>query len=86
MKRHRLFYGRNPGPLFGPLVTCVIVATLAFAFERSMPAFHDVVQPVYWILAAIALIAIWRWLRVRSGNRREADRRKADRPGDDEDR
>lgn len=67
--------GRRPGPLLGPWIGVAIVAALLYGFERTVPAFHQVVVPFYWILFGIALFASWRGLRARAGDRREADRR-----------
>ncbi len=81
--RHRLFYGRDPGPLLGPWLACGILAIVSYIFERLMPAFHDVIGPFYWLLLIIVSIATWRWARARAGgrgaDRRHKDRRKADR-------
>lgn len=75
----RLLHGRRVGPLLGPWIACIIVAALVCYFETKMPAFHDVVRPVYWILAVVLIIATARALRGRSGMRRTAERRHEDR-------
>ena len=81
--RHRIFYGRDPGPLLGPWLACGIVAIAAYIFERQMPAFHDVIGPFYWLLLIIVAIATWKWARARAkgrgADRRHGDRRKSDR-------
>jgi hypothetical protein len=60
-----------------------VVAIATYIFERMMPAFHDVLGPLYWLLLIIVGIATWRWARaregVRGGDRRQKDRRKTDR-------
>ena len=80
---HRLFHGRDPGPLLGPWLACAVVAIATYVFERMMPAFLDVLGPLYWLLLIIVSIATWRWARaregVRGGDRRQKDRRKTDR-------
>jgi hypothetical protein len=79
MNLPRLFHGRSIGPLLGPWIACIVVAAVVFFFEKKMPAFHDVVQPVYWILATILVIATTRAFRTRAGKRRSAERRHGDR-------
>jgi len=80
---HRLFHGRDPGPLLGPWLACAVVAVATYMFERMMPAFHDVVGPFYWLLLIIVGIASWRWARsralARGQDRRHGDRRRTDR-------
>ncbi len=77
--RTRLFYGRNPGPLVGPWIACIIIAGSVFFLETKMPVFHEVVQILYFIVGVVLLIATARWFRGRGANRRNADRRHADR-------
>lgn len=81
--QHRLFHGRDPGPLLGPWLACGIVAIAAYIFERQMPAFHDVIGPFYWLLLIIVAAATWKWARARAhgrgADRRHGDRRKSDR-------
>ncbi|MEO8192678.1 MAG: hypothetical protein ABI681_02425 [Gemmatimonadales bacterium] len=77
----RLFHGRNPGPLLGPWIACTIIAGGIYIFERKMPAFHEVVKPLYFIVVVILVIATGRWLRERQGIRRGGDRRHGDRRG-----
>lgn len=83
---HRLFHGRDPGPLLGPWLACAVVAVATYMFERAAPAFHDVVGPLYWLLLIIVSVATWRWARARErargedrrkDNRRQTDRSKA---------
>ena len=65
------------------------VAGLIYWFEHSMPAFHEVVHPLYWIIATIIVFGTWRWVRTRSKprhDRRDSDRRHADRRNDTPDR
>lgn len=73
------FHGRRLAPLIGPWAGCIIAAILVYIFERQMPAFHDVVKPVYFVIAVVFVIATGRALRSREGARRGADRRHADR-------
>ena len=75
----RFFRGRRPGPLVGPWVSSIIFAGIVYYFERLLPALHDVVGPIYWLLLAIVLISTARWARARSSERRTAQRRRLER-------
>jgi hypothetical protein len=71
------FRGRSLGPLLGPWISSAIIAAIVYYFERTLPALHDVLGAVYWILLGVVVIATWRWFRARSGDRRMADRRRS---------
>ena len=73
----RLFKGRRLGPLIGPWVSSAVFAGLVYYAESTIPALHDVAGIVYWMLVAIVVIATGRWMRVRTADRRSADRRKS---------
>jgi hypothetical protein len=73
----RFFKGRRLGPLVGPWISSAVLAGLIYYAETTIPALHDVAGIVYWILLAIVALATARWARVRSGDRRAADRRKS---------
>jgi hypothetical protein len=75
----RYFRGRRPGPLVGPWVSSLIFAGLVYYLERTMPALHDVVGLIYWLLIAIVVVTTGRWVRARSAERRGTDRRRVDR-------
>ena len=77
--RFRLLHGRRIGPILTPLISCLIVASLIYLFERAMPAFHEVVKIAYFIIAVILVIATGRAFRTREGSRRVAERRHGDR-------
>jgi DMSO/TMAO reductase YedYZ heme-binding membrane subunit len=48
--------------------------------ETTIPALHDVIGIIYWMLLALVLFTTLRWLRARSGDRRARnDRRRIDR-------
>ena len=74
-----VFKGRSLGPLLGPWISSAIIAGVVYYFETTLPALHDVLGAVYWILLGIVLITTWRWLRVRTRDRRSSDRRGGDR-------
>ena len=67
-------------------VVLAVIAIGIFVFETKMPVFHEVVKIIYFILLVILVIATGRWLRVRRGRRRTADRRHAERRRGEEDR
>jgi hypothetical protein len=76
----RFFRGRRPGPLIGPWVSSLIFAGLLWYVETIIPALHDVIGIIYWMLLALVLFTTLRWLRARSGDRRARnDRRRVDR-------
>ena len=76
------FFRRRFAPLFTEWAIALGLAGLIYWFERSMPAFHEVVNPLYWIIGALIVFGTWRWVRTRAKQRHErraADRRHADR-------
>jgi hypothetical protein len=77
--RDKIFYGRDPGPLLGPWIACLVIVGAVFFLETKMPVFHEVVQILYFIVGVVLVIATARWFRAREGNRRHGDRRNADR-------
>ena len=79
--RRQFLHGRHLGPAVKPLIGCVIVAGLIYAFETAMPAFHDVVKIGYFIVAVIFVILAGRAFRTRERGRRVAERRHHDRRG-----
>jgi membrane protein YdbS with pleckstrin-like domain len=76
----RTFFSRRFAPLVTTWIIAVVVAGLIYWFEIEMPAFHEVVTPLYGIIAALAVFFTWRWTRTRGrGDRRRAERRHNDR-------
>jgi len=80
-KRRSFLHGRSLTPLIKPWLAALIVAGLVFFFETEMPAFHEVVKIVYFIIAVILIIITGRSFRSREGRRRGIDRRHGDRRG-----
>ena len=79
--RRKFLHGRNLWSLIKPLIGGLIVAGLVFYFETMMPAFHEVVKIVYFVIAVVVIIITGRAIRPRGGRRRGADRRQGDRRG-----
>jgi hypothetical protein len=74
------FFRRRFAPLIAAWVLALIVAGLLYWIETIYPAFHEVLAPLYWIVGTLIILATWRWVRTRGkGNRRQKDRRLADR-------
>lgn len=79
----RFLRGRGRLAVFGPAIGALSVAALIYLFEvKFMPAFHEILKPVYFAIAVAAVIFTARALRARGGRRREGDRRSADRRHD----
>ncbi len=79
-RTRRTFFSRRFVPLVTTWITALVAAGLIYWFEIAMPAFHEVVMPLYAIIGALAVFFTWRWIRTRHrGNRRQAERRHTDR-------
>ena len=78
-RTRRLLHGRSLTPLIKPWIAGLIVAGLVLFFETKMPAFHEVVKIVNFVIAVILIIITGRAFRSREGRRRVADRRHGDR-------
>jgi membrane protein implicated in regulation of membrane protease activity len=75
-----MIYGRRPRQLLVVWGVSALFVALIYWLEFSAPALHELVQPFYWIIGAVAVFATWRWLRARSKkDRRGGDRRRTDR-------
>ena len=76
----KIFKGRRLGPLVGPWISSIIFAALAFYVGKTIPALREVTGLVYFMLVVLVVIVTGRWLRSRSGDRRNSDRRKSGNP------
>ena len=76
----RTFFSRRFAPLVTTWIIALVAAGFIYWFEIEMPAFHEVVTPLYAIIAALAVFFTWRWIRTRNrGDRRRAERRNTER-------
>ncbi len=75
-----MIYGRRPRQLIVVWGFSILLILSIKWLETQAPALHELVQPFYWIILAVAVFLTWRWLRARSKkDRRGGDRRHADR-------
>jgi len=80
LRARRTFFSRKFAPLVAVWVGALVVVGLIYWFERTMPAFDEVVAPVYAVVALLLVAFTWRWIRARGkGERRNLDRRRTDR-------
>ena len=81
-----MIYGRRPRQLLVVWGVSLLLIIGINRLETSAQALHELVQPFYWIILAVAFYLTWRWLRARSrkdrrgGDRRHADRREHEDP------
>ena len=75
-----MFYGRGLRQLFVVWGIALVLVVGLYLIERWIPALHDMIVPVYWVVLGVAAFMTLRWLRARSPqDRRGGDRRHADR-------
>ena len=78
-----MFYGRRLRQLFVVWGVSLLLLLGLYRIEVIIPALHDMVVPLYWIVFGITAFMTLRWLRVRSvADRRGGDRRKGPRRGE----
>ena len=81
--RSSMFYGRGLRHLSVAWGVSLLLLVGLYRIEVVIPALHDMIVPVYWVVAGFTAFMTLRWLRARSPqNRRGKDRRHADRRGD----
>ena len=75
-----MFYGRGVRQLMVVWGVSLLLVLGLYRLEVVIPALHDMIVPLYWIVFGITAFMTLRWLRARSTpDRRGADRRKAER-------
>ena len=67
--------GRRTGGLIRFWLAGLAIAAGLYWIGRTIPAARGLLNPGYWILAALALFFTVRWYRPRHGDRRRGDRR-----------
>ncbi len=80
-RTRRSFFDRHFAPLIAVWIVAIVIAGLVKWFERAMPAFDQVVKPIYFLDAALVIVFTWRWVRTRGkvNRRHHPDRRRTDR-------
>ena len=77
-----IFYGRGLRQLFVAWGVALAVILGLYRVEVVIPALHDMIFPLYWIIVGITAFVTLRWLRARSRkDRRGGDRRRSSRRG-----
>lgn len=72
-----MFYGRGLRQLFVAWGVALVLMLGLYRIEVVIPALHDMIVPVYWVIVGITAFMTLRWLRARSPtDRRAEDRRR----------
>lgn len=72
-----MFYGRGLRQLFVAWGVALVLMLGLYRIEVVIPALHDMIVPVYWVIVGITTFITLRWLRARSPkDRRAEDRRR----------
>jgi hypothetical protein len=78
-----MMYGRSVRQLLVVWGTALVSLVVTYRLEQRIPALHEMLLPVYWVIFGAAAWFTWRWARGRSrGDRRGPDRRNEDRRGE----
>jgi len=78
-----MFYGRGLRQLFIAWGVAFVLMLGLYRIEVVIPALHDMIVPVYWIIVGATAFVTLRWLRARSPkDRRGEDRRRKSRRSD----
>jgi len=76
-------YGRNLRQLLVVWGTALLFLVGLYRLELRIPALHDILLPMYWLVFGTAVFFTWRWVRARGrGDRRGPDRRNEERRSD----
>jgi len=75
-----MIYGRSLRQLLIVWGVSLLLLIGVYRIELNIPALHDILLPIYWLIFGAAAFLTWRWLRARSAkDRRGDDRRLTDR-------
>lgn len=78
-----MMYGRNLRQLLVTWGTALVFLVGLYRLEVRIPALHEILLPVYWIVFGTAAFFTWRWVRGRGRvDRRGPDRRHETRRSD----
>jgi hypothetical protein len=78
-----MLYGRGLRDLFVVWGVSLVVIAGLYKVELTIPALHDMILPLYWLILGFTAFMTLRWLRARSPlDRRGGDRRRTDRRTD----
>ncbi|HEU4747506.1 MAG TPA: hypothetical protein VFS56_03325 [Gemmatimonadaceae bacterium] len=78
-----MFYRRGVRQLMLVWGVSLLILLGLYRLEVVIPALHDMIVPLYWIVVGVTAFMTLRWLRARSTrDRRGSDRRKAARRSD----
>lgn len=82
-----MIYGRSLRQLLIVWGVSLLLLVGVYRIELNIPALHDILLPIYWLIFGVAAFLTWRWLRARSAkdrrgdDRRHEDRRDEESPG-----
>jgi membrane protein implicated in regulation of membrane protease activity len=71
-----MMHGRGLRPLFMLGAVTLLLLVGLYLVELWIPALHEMLLPVYWIVLGIAAVLTWRWLRERSRRDRRGEERR----------
>ena len=71
-----MFYGRGLRQMFIAWGVALVLVLGLYRIEVVIPALHDMIVPVYWVIVGIAAFITLRWLRARSPKDRRAEDRR----------
>ena len=72
-----MFYGRGLRQLFVAWGVALVLMLGLYRIEVVIPALHDMIVPVYWVIVGVTAFMTLRWMRARSPkDRRAEDRRR----------
>lgn len=71
-----MMYGRRQRHLYVVWGVSLLFLVGLYRLELRIPALHEMLLPVYWLVFGTAAFFTWRWVRSRArGDRRGDDRR-----------
>lgn len=75
-----MMYGRRLRHLLVVWGVSLLFLVGLYRLELRIPALHEMLRPLYWLVVGTAAFFTWRWVRTRSrGDRRHEERRHEER-------